>query len=181
MSDVEHRPAQQFCLTIAHELAHGGVDAKETEGFGIDRDLAYAAEVKHGTERHFALVECGFGTFEAGDVSNRCNQPGDFGAPPVWLIIAMHELSLVGAVRQIDFKLELDRLAAEALPEVGLEGPPGLLAHDLRDVFADHLLGREAFSFLIGLLPKSTPFPCAALLRAPPGCRCALPRTGPGC
>lgn len=71
-----------------------------------------------------------------------------------FLPTCLHELWLAGPVRQIDFKLELDRLAGEAHMEVGLEGRPGFLAHYLGDAFADHLLGRKAAPFGIVLVDE---------------------------
>src|SRR5262249_1651534 len=42
------------------ELAHGGIDAEETGGSGLDLDLAYGAGIEHDAERCFAFAESGF-------------------------------------------------------------------------------------------------------------------------
>src|SRR5262249_40963068 len=62
-------------------------------------------------------------------------------------VIAMDDLWLVGPVSQIDFDLKRDRLAGEALTEVGLEGRPRFFADHFRGAFADHLLGRKPAPF----------------------------------
>src|SRR5258706_15898083 len=57
MRDVQHGPGKQFRLAVAHELAHRRVGAEETAGFGVDLDLAYAADLEHGTECPLALTK----------------------------------------------------------------------------------------------------------------------------
>src|SRR5258708_2355739 len=147
MRDVEYRPGEQCRLTIAHELAHRGVGAEETAASGLDLDLADAADVEHGPERRFALAENGFGAFEVGDVGDCCNQPDDFVVPPLWLIVAMHELRPADLVRH--FGLEFERLAGEALADVVIESGVGFFPEHLGNSFADYLLGRETEPFRI--------------------------------
>src|SRR5215470_6118466 len=53
--NVVHRPAEQFRLGVAHKLAHRGVGTEETATFGLDLDLAYTTDIKHGSERRFVL------------------------------------------------------------------------------------------------------------------------------
>src|SRR5262245_27480356 len=119
MRDLEYRPGEQFRLSVAHELAHRGVSAEETAAFGLNFDLADAADLEHGAERRFALAESGFGSFEAGDVGDCCDQPDDLAVPPLRLVAAMCELRVGHVVRQIDLDVELDCLAGEALLEEG--------------------------------------------------------------
>src|SRR5260370_20111345 len=57
MRDVEYRPREQIRLAVGHELAHCGVGAEEAAGFGVDLDLAYAADLEHGTECPLALTK----------------------------------------------------------------------------------------------------------------------------
>src|SRR6266849_2028173 len=143
MRDVEYRAGDQFRLSVAHELAHRGVGAEETAAFGLDFDLADAADLEHRAERRFALAESGFGTFEAGYVGDCRDQPDDFAVPPLRLVAAMCELRVGSLVSQLDLDVELDRLASEALAEEGLEDRPGFVADHRRDTFADHLPGRK--------------------------------------
>src|SRR5258708_39830111 len=137
MRDVEYRPVEQFHLSIAHELALRGVGAEEKAAVRLYFDLADAADIEHGPERRFALTESVFGAFEAGDVGDCRDQPDDFAVAPFRLVAAMCELRVGSLVRHLDFDVELDRLAGEALPEEGLEGRPGSVADHRRDTFAD--------------------------------------------
>src|SRR5258707_3129772 len=57
MRGVAHGPGEQLRLAIAHELAHRSVGTEETAGFGLDFNLAYAADLEHGTECPFALTK----------------------------------------------------------------------------------------------------------------------------
>src|SRR5262249_7303486 len=97
----------------------------------------------------FARAKTLFGTFEVGDVGYCREQSDDFAISPLWLIAATQRLRLAGPIRQIDFELELDRLAGEALAKVRLKDCPGFFAHHLRDASADDLFRHEAMPFRI--------------------------------
>jgi hypothetical protein len=86
----------------------------------------------------FALPESGFGTFEAGDVGVRRDQPDDFALAPLRLQAALHELRLASLIWH--FQLELDRLAGEALADVRLGDREEFVVPHLGDTFADQLL-----------------------------------------
>src|SRR5262245_47322860 len=128
MRDVEYRPGKQLLLAVAQELAHRGVGAEEAGSFGLDLGLADAAGIEHDAEHRLALTDRSFGTFQVCDVGDCRNHPDYFVVLPLRLVVAMHELWLARLARQIHFKLELDRLASEALEEIGLEGRPGIFA-----------------------------------------------------
>jgi len=53
----------------------------------------------------------------------------------------MYELQLAGPIGHLELKL--DRLAGEALADAGLGEREGFVRDDLRNRFADYLLGRK--------------------------------------
>jgi hypothetical protein len=55
MRNVGHSPGEQFRLAVSQELAHRSIDAEETGASRFDLELAYAADIEHGTERGFVL------------------------------------------------------------------------------------------------------------------------------
>src|SRR5262249_41771850 len=141
MGDIEYRAGTQFRLTVADELAHRGVGAEEMPAFAIDFDLAHAADIEHRTKRRFALAQCCFGAFEAGDIGASHDEADNFAFSPLRLETAMDRSSLAGQVRRIN--VELDGLSGEALAHVRLDGREGFVSDHLRESFADHLLRRK--------------------------------------
>jgi integrase len=93
------------------------------------------------TECDLTGTETLLGAFEGGDVGACRDQPDDFAIPPLRLEAAMQKLQLTRPVRYFD--LELDRLAGEALGDVGLDDREEFVADHLRETFADHMLKRK--------------------------------------
>src|SRR5258708_32537329 len=89
----------------------------------------------------FAGLQVLLRSLEAGDVDGGRDQPDDFALPPLRLVAAMDELRPVTPARHLGF--ELDLLAGEARPDVGLHDGEDFVADDLGGPFADYLLRRE--------------------------------------
>src|SRR5258707_15566188 len=132
MSDVVYRTGEQFRLGVAHEFAHRCVYTEETPAFGLDLDLADAADLEHSAERRFALAKSGFGAFEARDVGACRDQPDDFAIFPLRLEAEMQELQLADPVGCFGF--EFYRLAGEALARIRFDDREELVVDHLRYV-----------------------------------------------
>src|SRR6266478_5523421 len=131
---ADQRPYALECLLRAGAHLH---DAK----IGVHRVDPERRILDELTKRDFAGAQTLLGTFDAGNVGDRRDQPDDFALPAFWLVAAMHELGLANLVGHFDF--ELDRFAGEALVDVAIDGSVGLLAKHLGNSFADDLLGRQ--------------------------------------